>query len=550
MRHALTGLLLLAMLLSVYPLGNTSPLPAGSQRNSQVRPNFYFNDPAPLDGSTAPNDGNDLAPGALVTSDGTLWVAWQSNRAGFYQIFYQSYNGISWTIPATISAGGFNSAPSLAQLANGTIVLVWAAGTNGNDNHLYFSRYTNGAWNGIAQLTSGTTFTDELPKAVVNGTRLWIFFERDTSTGPTTAPLRQVYYKTLLGNVWSSETPLTTDSAANQQPDAAVLRNGNIWVTWARNTIVGGSSTIYYRTFNGTQWSVGTPLASPGILFSPNLVQDRNGTIWLYWSESVHLNATVTQDMVRYVSSTDVGNTWSSTGNLTLWGSPDNPINNLSPFAVQGRDTSLYVFFATDVVSPFSAYGFDIYYIQSSPIYPVHSVAVTGISIFPLRNYPYGDRPTNIATITVTVSNPGDYNENVPVTVQTINKTGTVFWTSTQTSQVLSGLSLTFTFSWNVSKIHPGRYTVLASIPRLTGESLGNFLGNSLNYHWLIILYAGDVNHDGVVNTPDFVIMGQSYGTTCGTPRFLPDGDLNRNCKIDTPDFVIAGQNYGKSVWT
>jgi hypothetical protein len=550
LHRVLVGVLLLATLLFVYPLGHSSPLVMGSQRNPQVQPNFYFNDPAPLNGSTAPNDANDLAPTALVTSDGTLWVAWQSNRAGFYQIYYQSFNGISWTTPATISAGGSNSAPSLAQLSNGTVVLVWSAGTNGNDDHLYYSRYSNGAWNSIVQLSSGVTFTDELPKAVVNGTRLWVFFERDTSTGPTTAPLRQVYYKTLVGNVWSLDSALTTDSAANQQPDVAVLRNGNIWVTWARNTVVGGNSTIYYRTFNGTRWSGDNPLASPGLLFSPNLIQDRNGTVWLYWSQNVHLNATVTQDTIFYISSTDVGNTWSPIANLTLWGSVDNPINNLSPFAVQGRDTSQYVFFATDVVSPFSAFGFDIYYIQSSSIYPVHSVAVTGVSIFPLRNYPYGDRPTNIATITVTVSNPGDFNENVPLSVQTINKTGSVFYSSTQTSQVLSGLSLVFTFSWNVSKVHPGRYTVQASIPRLTGESLGNFLGNSLSYHWLVILYAGDVNHDGVVNTPDFVIMGQSFNTLCGGPRFLQDADLNRDCKITTPDFVIAGQNFAKSVWT
>jgi hypothetical protein len=544
LQRVLAGLLLLATLVSISPLGHAIPLLA---QPSQVRPSFYYNDPTPLNGSYYGN-GNDLSPAALVTSDQTLWVAWQSDSGGFFQIYYQTYDGVKWTTPAPISAGGSNSAPSLAQLANGTIILVWAAGTNGSDDHLYYSRNTNGIWSGITQLTSGNTFTDELPKTVVaRDSTLWVFFERDTSTGPTSAPIRQIYYKTLLGNVWSLDTPLTRDSAANQQPDATVLRNGNIWVTWARNTTMG-NNVIFYRSYNGTQWSGDTPLTSPGASFSPNMLQDRNGTVWLYWSQSVQLNATVTQDTIYYVSSPDAGKTWSQVSPLTLWGDLNNPINNLSPFAVQGFDTTVYVFFSTNVVSSFSPFGYDIYYIQSSALYPVDNVAVTSIGVSPLKNYPYGDRPTNIATITVTVSNPGDLNENVPLTVQTVNKTGSVFWTSTQTSQILSGLSSVFTFSWNVSKIHPGRYTVQASIPRLAGQTLGNAIGNSLSYNSVIILYAGDVNHDGVVNTPDFVIMGQSYGTKCGDPRFLPDADLNHDCKITTPDFVIAGQNYGKRV--
>ncbi len=544
MHRVAAASLLLATLALVYPLGHAYP-PLSSPQLNLVTPNFYYSDPTPMNGSYYGN-GNDLAPAALVTSDQNLWVAWQSDSGGFFQIYYQTYDGVQWTTPATISAGGYNSAPSLAQLANGTLVLVWAAGTNGNDDHLYYSRYSNGIWSRVSQLTSGITFTDELPKTVVaRDSRLWVFFERDTSTGPTTAPIREVYYKTLLGNVWSPDTLLTTDSAANQQPVATILRNGNIWVVWARNTTMG-NNIIFYRSYNGTAWSADTALTSPGVSFSPNLLQDRNGTIWLYWSQSVHLNATVTQDTIYDVSSIDAGRTWSQVNRLTLWGDVNNPINNLSPFAVQGFDTTIYVFFATDVVSYFSPFGYDIYYIQSSPIYPVHNVVVTGIGVSPSMNYPYGDRPTNIATMTVTVSDSGDYNENVPLTVQTVNKTGTVFWTSTQTRQILSGLSTVFTFSWNVTGVHPGKYTVKASIPRLTGQTLGNAIGNNLSYSSIIILYAGDVNHDGVVNTPDFVLMGQSYATTCGNPRFLQDADLNRDCKITTPDFVIAGQNYGK----
>src|SRR6266699_4154807 len=526
LKSNLSIILLMMAVLSLSMLAQASGPQERASAVTSAQPSFYLNDPNGLNGSYTSN-GYDLDPAALTTTDGNLWVAWESNRAGTYQIYYQIYSGIAWTKPTSISTGGFSSAPSLAQLNNGTVILVWTGGTNGNDDHLYYRSNTNGVWKSTVSLTSGTGFTDELPKAVVTGdSTLWVFFERDTSTGPSTPPNRQIYYKTLSGSTWSPDTILTTDSAINQQPAATIIKHGSIWVAWARNTTVGGITTLYYRSFNGTRWSDDTPMTSPGVTFSPNLVQDRNGTIWLFWSQNIHLNSTVTQDQIMYRTSTNVGQSWTPSANFTHWGDVNNPINNFAPFGVQGSDTTLSVFFATDVVEPYG-YGFHIYYIQSSAIYPVYDVGISSIQVSPAKNYPYGDAPTSIATITVTVQNYGDVNEAVTVNVQGSNQTS--YTVGSQSGTVLASISKVFTFKWNVTGIHAGRYTLQISIPPVTGQTPGNALHDTRTVKsGVIIVYAGDVLLFGIVNINDEAVMGHAWQSTPGSPNWNPNCDILR----------------------
>ena len=61
----------------------------------------------------------------------------------------------------------------------------------------------------------------------------------------------------------------------------------------------------------------------------------------------------------------------------------------------------------------------------------------------------------------------------------------------------------------------------------------------------------GDVNHDGVVNLTDILLILKAMGSRPGDPRWNPNCDLNHNNKIDIGDLLIALKNYGKtSQWT
>jgi hypothetical protein len=67
-------------------------------------------------------------------------------------------------------------------------------------------------------------------------------------------------------------------------------------------------------------------------------------------------------------------------------------------------------------------------------------------------------------------------------------------------------------------------------------------LDRALNY--LVHPLGGDINFDGRVNTVDFNILAQHFGT--GSATYL-DGDLNENGIVDSTDFAIFLSGYGQS---
>src|SRR5207245_5361537 len=130
-------------------------------------------------------------------------------------------------------------------------------------------------------------------------------------------------------------------------------------------------------------------------------------------------------------------------------------------------------------------------------IYPVDSAAVISIqvsgTICYYRGlcgiYPYGyNAPSQeIATISVTVTDTGDFDETLIVTLQAINNTNSIARTSTQTIPIKASLSTVLTFSWNISGVFPAKYNVIATIAALPGETQGNIIGNSRSYSSFII---------------------------------------------------------------
>src|SRR5260370_16667495 len=124
----------------------------------------------PAQGSTAwssptlidTHSGLDILPSALQTSNGTLWVAWQSTRnnqsTGRTDIIYKTYTNGVWSSDRNLTSSGWNSGPSLVQLANCTILAFWSI--TSATSYLVYSSLTNGRiWSTPAQVTH-TTLND------------------------------------------------------------------------------------------------------------------------------------------------------------------------------------------------------------------------------------------------------------------------------------------------------------------------------------------------------------------------------------------------------
>jgi len=535
MRKFLIGFVMILVMLAVYVPWQARPVYGQATTFSSPQILQYT--------STA-----DSYPSALQASNGTLWIAWEHYP---YQIVYMTFNGIAWTplrsLPGT---SAFNIAPSMVQLSNGGIMFLWSSNQTGYWN-LYSETLTGNSWSNPAQVTSGA-YNDFFPTAVVTrDSRVWLFWERSFTTGSL-----EIYYKTLTGGAWSADSAFTVDPTSNVTPSATTTKDGRIWVTWSK--LVSGQYDVYGRTYDGTGWSADVTLTNVSTWdLEPAIVQDRNGTVWVFWSRTLQLSGgsnPIFQQKLFYKSSINNGQTWSADTQLTFAGDVNNPIDDIEPTAIQGNtrnlngtvDHSVWIFFASDLTGLGSK--FDIYYLKSSQIYPVHDITLKSASSFPTRMFPWGLRALNIGTamIGVTVTDPGDFPETISLSVLIQNATS--YNLGSASFSVSSGGSKVVSFSWNASTASPGTYTIVASVAPVPGETMGNSGDDSFSQKALVVVYPGDLNLSGRVDILDASIFGASWNSVPGMSNWNPDADINHNLKVDIADASIFGTNWQKSV--
>jgi hypothetical protein len=207
-------------------------------------------------------------------------------------------------------------------------------------------------------------------------------------------------------------------------------------------------------------------------------------------------------------------------------------------------DLKIHVFYATDP----SVTGFDIWSLDSAPIAPVHDVAVSAYSPSSALQYQGGlasiGQSSNI-TISVTVTNPGDFNESVTLTLTATNATN--YLVGVKTMLVLSRGGTVFLFNWNTTGVTPARYGLSAVITPVPGETLGNQADDSLKMtNQIHILPLGDVDQDGSVTIIDVTTFFYDYNAVRGMPgsRYNPYCDLINTGIINIIDIGIVLRTY------
>ncbi len=510
-----------------------------------------FQSPAPLQ----INMGTDRLPSSLRLSNGQLWVAWESiSLSGQTSIFYVTYNGLWSSVQAFASGPGSvtNISPSLAQFQNGTIFLVWSSNQTGHYN-LYYKLNNNGIWSGSAQLTS-TSSDDYLPKLVVaTDSTLWVFWERDSSSSSCIGGLcRQIFYKTLKANQWSSEVSFTTNSFWSSMPGPMATSDGRVSLSWSSSNSATTGFSILYSVYNG-QWSNSLALTSTSTSDThPALVADRNGTLWLFFAREVVLSQGVngvSENDLYYSYSYNTGSSWTSPVQLTAGGTAANPVDSMDPSAVQGSDKMLWLFYSTDLTAGGSS--FDLYYIRSYSI-STHDVTISKAQ-YPPFQYPgglgtLGESP--IMKINLTISNVGDFTDSVSVTASISNITS--YSLGTISGSISAGQSLTLTFNWNTTGMKPARYTLSATVTD-AAEPVLNTYNNSFSARDLVrVIPLGDVDQDGSVTLQDVSVFFYDFGfgprgTPCPAKHcvYFPYEDINNNGVIDIIDVGIVVFNFG-----
>jgi len=511
-------------------------------------PPYSWTGPTDID----PHLGQDNLPTAVQASNGTLWLAWQTFRFNNARpdIIYNTLTNNVWGSLGRITSTGYNTSPALAQLRNGTIMLFWSQQTTAFN--IYYERFSvnqfgAGAWSSNVHLTTPTASDDTAPAATVgvDGT-LWLFWQRtNQSCTSTCSQTKQLYYKTLKNGSWSAETKITTDANWNSLPSVVVTKDKLVRLGWSKGGQGNGASSIYDKTFDGTTWSAETQIVSPPSGYGDqrsSMIQDRNGTIWLFWART---SLTVPVFVIYSKFSTNNGQTWSTESQMTNEASD---IDSQQPVAVQGNssnDKMIHLFYSSDRTNN----DYDIWTLTSPSISPIHDIGLTfvspSISLFYAGGLASIGQSSN-TTVAVTVVDYGDFAENVQATVTVSNVTSTNLGSQTKTVGI--GASVSFTFSWNTTNAKPARYNLTVNaVPTTSSETLGNQGDNSVSVKNSIhLLPWGDIDQNGGVALGDVSVFFFDFGFTPATPsRWTPFADINNNGIIDIIDVGVAVHNFG-----
>ena len=118
----------------------------------------------------------DVKP-AAARHDGTLWVAWESNREGWRQIFAASVRDGNVSEPVAVSRPEASCyAPSVAVLTGGEVCVAWHSFQQ-NNYDVYLRRKTaTGGWSAETRLTRAPSI-DRHPVLLTRGDELWLVYE-------------------------------------------------------------------------------------------------------------------------------------------------------------------------------------------------------------------------------------------------------------------------------------------------------------------------------------------------------------------------------------
>jgi len=395
---------------------------------------------------------------------------------------------------------------------------------------IYYERFKVDSFTGVGvwsnpvplPLTTPTSFNDTAPTATIarDGT-LWLFWQRSNQSCTTTcSETKQLYHETLKNGVWSTPTKITSDSNWNSSPSAVVTKDRLVRLAWSKGGQGSGASSIYYKTLNGTIWSPETQVVSTPSGFGdqrPSMIQDRNGTMWLFWSRT---SLTTPMFIIYNKFSTNIGQTWSSESQMTNEASG---IDSQQPAAVQSNsanDKTIHLFYSSDRTN----FDYDIWSLVSPSISPIHDVGLTSVV-----NINFGVpwwyagglgtiEPTANITVPVQVVNYGDFGENIRASVTVTNTTTTSL--GSQTQPVTPGGSTVLYFSWNTTTAKPAWYSLSVNVISTNStETFGNQGDNSFSVKNTIhILPWGDVDQVGDVTLGDVSVFFYDFGFTPANP--------------------------------
>ena len=200
------------------------------------------------------DSGKDLKPVICQMSDESIWIVWSSSRSGGYDIYAKtsSDNGDSWSSAIRLTVdSSLDKMPSIAQMSNGAVWVVWASDRTGNyDLYYKVSSDLGVSWSDATQLTSGPKI-DSNPCALQTADgKMWVFFSRREPSETATDDIHYICSSDN-GATWEGSFQFTTDKYDDVWPSVTQTHLMKMWVVWTSDRADQpdwGNYDIYYKT--------------------------------------------------------------------------------------------------------------------------------------------------------------------------------------------------------------------------------------------------------------------------------------------------------------
>jgi len=517
-------------------------------------------------------------PSLTQFEDGTILIVWSEktyeNNSLFYSLSYDY--GSTWSHQGNLTdiyASGDDSNPSVVQLNNGTIFVVWASNRpppqpppepdfylTASPQNLTIQQ--GNSKNSTITVTSLNNFNETVNLMVMgappgvntalnptqvecppNGNVTSIL---EVSVGNATVPGNYNFLVTgksgkivrsvnIYLEITASETFAYTTSVLDFEAKKSARDNPHAFGT--RKTLAVNRELpsrfaeeaeseqatqdydIYYKvSHNGaSSWSNDNPLTNNNVEdVDPSIFQAANGTIYVLWAS----NRNGSND-IFYKTSSDFGSSWSNEKQITNDTNRDN-----SPSIIQTQDGKFWVVWSSDRTGD----------------YEIFCKTYDGSS------WSIDER--------LTYSNNSD---SCPSILQTLNGTIWVFWGSDELSPTSNGdiyykasndngdtwsESVQFTTDNNEDTWPCAIQTCDTKIWVVWTSNRADQPGGNWDIYYRTSL-AGDVNEDGIIDDLDLAKLSLSYGYFWWQPQYDPDVDLNKDGIVEMQDVLIICMNYG-----
>ncbi len=204
--------------------------------------------------------GNSFTP-SIAVSGNNVHIAWHDSRSGFEEIYYKrsTDGGTTWGADTRLTFAGVGAALSSIAVSGNNVHVAWQDQRDGNWEIYYECSTDSGTtWGADTRLINAAGDSKD-PSIAVFGNNVHVAWQ-DRRGGNF-----QIYYKrsTDGGTTWGADTPIVNSPKLSEFPSIAVSGN-NVHVAWQDNRDEYYPKwEIYYKrsTDGGITWSTNTRLS-------------------------------------------------------------------------------------------------------------------------------------------------------------------------------------------------------------------------------------------------------------------------------------------------